>query len=113
MTQVQKCLFSHFHFWIQLKEPNKLLRSKLWKNMIPNETPTDNNIDFDLLTQKFDKFVHRDIERAIIRACGMACLRKNPKDRYLKMDDIVDAATVLENRKEASGLRLGFHHMYT
>ena len=71
------------------------------------------DIDFDEFSHKFDKFVHKDIERTIVKACGNACLRKESKERYLQMKDLVEEGNVLEKRMENSGLRAGFHHMYT
>ena len=62
---------------------------------------------------EFPKFVHSEIQRVIIKAASIACLRKDEKQRMLTYKDLQDAATKLEEEMENDGLRMGFHHMYS
>eukprot|EP01083_Nonionella_stella_P096037 269781_1 len=117
LSPIQKTLFSHFHAVLKLPKPHKQLKVKLFAKMIPKQTPIDantvNHKSMLTLADKFPKFVHSDIKRVIIRAASVACLRKHQKERVLTYQDLLEAATKLENELENEGLRLGFHHMYS
>ena len=116
LSPIQKALFSHFHFILKLPKPNKLLKSKLFLKMIPEQTPIDQSINqksMMILSEKYPKFVHSEIKRVIIKAAGIACLRKESKQRILTFDDLLNAAEKLEQDMEADGLRMGFHQMYS
>lgn len=117
MSNVQKTFLKQFNFILKMRNPNKSLRQKLWKHMIPNETPMMDDCCeedmFGVLSERYPKFVHSDIHRCIVKACTIACLRKNVSDRCLKKSDLIIAAKEMEEQMESDGLRLGFHHMYS
>ncbi|ETO11384.1 hypothetical protein RFI_25992 [Reticulomyxa filosa] len=83
-----------------------------------NQKQSTNPIDFQILAEKYPRFTHKDIKRVIVEllffvvveifvvqfysflACGIACLRKEQNQRYLKMSDLLECAQNLEEKLE-------------
>ena len=113
LSPIQKTLFKNFNYILRLLKPNKEIRSKLWKLMIPKKTPISSDLNFNQLSSKYPKFVHSDIKKTIINASSIACLRKDLNKRILNQNDLLFAAKQLQKQKERDGLLHGLHHMYS
>ena len=59
------------------------------------------------MSEIFDTFVHRAIER-----CINACLRKHDENRYVQMKDLIDAGQLLDKRKKEAVLTQDYTMFY-
>ncbi|XP_057858145.2 cell division control protein 48 isoform X3 [Cryptomeria japonica] len=83
-------LLRRLKFVVEFKMPNAIMRSQMWKKMIPKETPLAEDINFEDLGHRFE-FTSGSINMAIIRAAAKAALRDN-KSFCITMKDMVKAA---------------------
>eukprot|EP01018_Ginkgo_biloba_P011435 Gb_30587 [translate_table: standard] len=83
-------LLRRLKFVIEFKMPDHIVRSQMWKKMIPRKAPLATDIDFEELGRRFE-FASGTISSAIIRAAAEAALR-NKESRRITMKDLVNAA---------------------
>ncbi|ETO22097.1 hypothetical protein RFI_15107 [Reticulomyxa filosa] len=96
LNQAQKGLLHLFHFVIRFEKPSLSMRTRLWKSLVPKNTPVMSDVDFDELSKQFSDFVQTDIMATIHMAAATACLRQKG-DCILKMEDLLKAG---ERHKE-------------
>ena len=86
---MDKALFRRLKFVLHFDLPTSKLRAKLWKLLIPEETPVDDKINYDRLSMH--EMSGGNIKNCIFRAAARAALRSS-KDRFLKFEDLAEAA---------------------
>jgi len=83
-------LLRRLKFVVEFKMPDQVVRSQMWKKMIPSKAPVAPDINFEKLGRQFE-FASGTINAAIIRAAAEAALR--PKEAHrITMKDLINAA---------------------
>lgn len=83
-------LLRRLKFVVEFKMPDQVVRSQMWKKMIPNKAPVAPDINFEKLGRQFE-FASGTISAAVIRAAAEAALRLKEAHR-ITMKDLVNAA---------------------
>ena len=90
IENLDKAFYRRFRYMLHFDSPTQSARAKLWKLLIPNETPVKEPIDFNYLSS-FD-MCGGAIKNSIFRAAAKAALRPVP-ERMITYDDLLKAAT--------------------
>ena len=90
IENLDKAFYRRFRYMLHFDTPNQNDRAKLWKLLIPNETPVKGVINFNSLSSF--EMTGGSIKNSIFRAAAKAALRPVP-DRMLTMEDLMKAAT--------------------
>ncbi len=106
--KIDPAFFRRFKFILEFTKPSVQERLKLWRLLIPTETPLASNVDLLSLAQRYE-FCGGNIKTAVFRAASRAALRANPNDRILTMEDLRKACEE-EHGKDA--LNLASSSMY-
>uniref|UniRef100_A0A0G4HU76 AAA+ ATPase domain-containing protein n=1 Tax=Chromera velia CCMP2878 TaxID=1169474 RepID=A0A0G4HU76_9ALVE len=88
---IDSAFLRRFKFVLEFPQPDAQLRGRLWRLLLPAETPTAPDVNFEDLGRRFD-FSGGSIKSAIFRAAARAALRKEPSERLIKMADLTAAA---------------------
>lgn len=83
-------LLRRLNFVVEFKMPDQVVRSQMWKKMIPSKAPVAPDINFEELGHRFE-FASGTISAAVIRAAAEAALRPTVT-RRITMKDLVNAA---------------------
>ena len=90
IENLDKAFYRRFRYMLHFDSPNQIERAKLWKTLIPNETPVKGEIDFHSLSNL--EMTGGSIKNSIFRAAAKAALRPAP-ERMVTTDDLMKAAT--------------------
>lgn len=89
IENLDKAFYRRFRYMLHFESPKQTDRAKLWKLLIPRETPIEGKIDFDLLSTH--EMTGGSIKNCIFRAAARAALRPVPK-RKITTEDLMSAA---------------------
>mmetsp|Transcript_10309 Transcript_10309/g.38284 ORF Transcript_10309/g.38284 Transcript_10309/m.38284 type:complete len:408 (-) Transcript_10309:30-1253(-) len=67
-------ILQKFRFVIPFKEPNRRLRLRLWKKLVPQQMPLKEDVDLEVLADRFP-FNGRQIDNVIFKAASMAVMK--------------------------------------
>jgi AAA+ superfamily predicted ATPase len=101
---IDKAIRDRVRYKLEFTLPDKSLRAKIWRGLIPGKAPVAGDIDFDLLASKF-AFNGRSIKNCVLKAATKAAIREE-KERYITMADFM-AVAELEN-SSGKARRIGF-----
>jgi len=94
-----KLFFRRIRFTIEFTLPNATQRAVLWKYHLPPHAPTEKDINFQQIGEKF-QFSGGNIKNACYKAAAAAALRTSDK-RKIFYKDLIDAA---EEELQGNGL---------
>jgi len=89
IDNIDKAFFRRLRFVLHFDIPSFKLRAKLWKLLIPEETPLADNVNFEQLAHH--EMSGGNVKSAVFRAASRAALRPE-EDRKLTMKDLEEAA---------------------
>ncbi|MCA9521500.1 MAG: ATP-binding protein [Myxococcales bacterium] len=69
---IDKAFIRRLNFRVRFPFPEAEFRSKLWRSMLPKDTPVEKRIDFDYLAHKFYKLSGGNIKNAVLRGAILA-----------------------------------------
>eukprot|EP00121_Abeoforma_whisleri_P000318 Awhi_evm1s284 len=89
---IDQAFHRRLRFTIPFPKPEQSQRAKLWRKLIPEVCPIDEDVNFEMLGTMFD-FAGGSIKSAILRAASRAALRevKEGDTKRIKMDDLLEA----------------------
>lgn len=90
LENIEPALFRRLHHVCNFPKPDEDLRERLWREMIPDRTPVNPDIDFARLGKKFE-FTGGQIKNVIFRAASLAALRESPQ-QMISQEDLEAAA---------------------
>ncbi|MDD3051640.1 MAG: ATP-binding protein [Candidatus Cloacimonetes bacterium] len=96
-----------FHFKIEMKLPDVNCRSKIWSTHLPDSIPGAEDIDVELLAQKYN-FTGGQIRLIVENACAAAIVRDG-NNRKLFLDDLIKYSEIEKyNQFQENDRRIGF-----
>jgi AAA+ superfamily predicted ATPase len=96
--QIGKDIKKRFRFVMEFESPNKEMRKKLWKKLIPSTVPIEENMDYDKLAEY--KFNGQDIQKIIFKTCSKSALER---EKNIKMESLLgECKFELEKNSENS-----------
>ncbi|KAI6657958.1 hypothetical protein LOD99_15675 [Oopsacas minuta] len=95
IENLDKAFYRRFRYMLHFETPNQSDRAKLWKLLIPKETPVKDKIDFNALSAH--EMTGGSIKNCIFRAAAKAALRSVP-ERMITTDDLIKAAVAELNK---------------
>lgn len=98
--QIDTAFFRRFKFVIDFPRPTAVERKQLWKLLIPVEAPIAADVDYDLLSRKYD-MAGGNIKSAVFRAASRAALRPASVDRVICMLDLTKACDEEQDKEQS------------
>ena len=92
---------------VEFSMPNRELRRMLWDKLIPVGMPVSDDLDLDLLAEKYT-FSGGDIKNAVINAASSKAW-KPEEHRIVEMADFVEACEKIDRQKRNGQHDIGFN----
>jgi len=108
-TQIDTAFHRRFKFILDFPMPDAETRGRLWRLLVPKETPIEAAVDFAALGSEFE-LAGGAIKSAVFRAAVEASLQPDAEKRRLTMDALRAAAREEVGKDESSRRPAG---MYT
>jgi SpoVK/Ycf46/Vps4 family AAA+-type ATPase len=89
IENIDKAFFRRLRFVLHFETPPTRLRARLWKILIPQETPLSDDIDYEALSRQ--EMTGGNIKSCIFRAACRAALRTK-EERRVTQQDLMEAA---------------------
>ena len=83
-TQIDTAFHRRFKFICEFPHPDAPTRAKLWRKLVPAETPIEDGVDFDALGERYE-LTGGSIKSAVFRAAVEASLLPDAEKRRLTM----------------------------
>jgi len=91
VDNIDSAFFRRIKFVVKFELPQAPLREKLWKHLIPSESPLASDVDFAVLGKRYE-LTGGNIKSAIFRAASRCALRTEPEKCKIFMADLEKAA---------------------
>jgi SpoVK/Ycf46/Vps4 family AAA+-type ATPase len=107
IENIDKAFYRRIRYIVEFKEPDKRYRLRLWEKMTPKRLPLKDDVDFELLANRF-KFTGGDIKNAIVRA-ATKCAVSLEMSRAVGIKDFIEVCEEIE-RIKSNGIntKVGF-----
>lgn len=96
---IDEAFFRRFRLVLDFGKPDIAAREKMWKMLVPKDTPLSSDVSFSDLAARFE-LCGGDMKNAFLCAATQAALRPTAANRILTTDDLVRACQAEQRKLE-------------
>jgi len=90
LENIDEAFFRRFRYILEFEKPDKRMRIKLWKTLLPEKLPLSDDVDLKKLAERYE-FTGGDIKNVIIKAATRRAVSIE-ESREVMMDDFVEVS---------------------
>jgi len=100
LSPLQKKLLDNIEHIITITLPTRQVREQMWRRLLPENLPREENINFSELATTFKSFRSCDVMMSIKRAAIRACIEGDPSRAVITTELLTRAAKEIRSQKE-------------